>query len=69
VNGILTGIPIVSYDRAAITGVRIFFAPIEDLLFGFVMTLFTLAMWVWLGRRANSGGPESTRRARATRRS
>jgi lycopene cyclase domain-containing protein len=52
VNGVLTGLPVVRYDRDAITGVRFVYAPIEDLLFGFAMVLLTLATWVWLGRRA-----------------
>jgi lycopene cyclase domain-containing protein len=50
-NGILTGRGIVIYDPAAILGWRIAFAPVEDLLFGFAMVLFTLSLWVWLGRR------------------
>jgi lycopene cyclase domain-containing protein len=50
-NGILTGRGIVIYDPAAILGWRIAYAPVEDLLFGFAMVLFTLSVWVWLGRR------------------
>jgi len=50
-NGILTGRAIVRYDPAAIVGLRIAYAPVEDLLFGFTMVLFTLSVWVWLGRR------------------
>lgn len=52
VNGVLTGLPIVRYDANAIIGVRIAYAPVEDLLFGFAMVLLTLSTWVWLGRRA-----------------
>jgi lycopene cyclase domain-containing protein len=52
VNGVLTGLPVVRYDRQAITGVRIVNAPVEDLLFGFAMVTLTLSTWVWLGRRA-----------------
>lgn len=51
VNGLLTGIPVVRYDPHAIIGWRIAFAPVEDLLFGFALVLFTLSMWVWLGAR------------------
>lgn len=51
VNGILTGRCVVRYDPAVIVGVRIVFAPVEDLLFGFAMVLLTLSAWVWLGRR------------------
>src|SRR3954468_5116260 len=50
-NGILTGRRIVIYDPAAILGLRLAYAPVEDLLFGFAMVLLTLAVWVWLGRR------------------
>ncbi len=51
VNGILTGRGIVRYDAAAIVGLRVVHAPVEDLLFGFTMVLCTLSIWVWLGRR------------------
>ena len=50
-NGILTGRDIVTYDPTAITGVRIVFAPVEDLLFGFALVVQTLSWWVWWGRR------------------
>ena len=50
-NGILTGRDIVRYDPGAIVGLRVVYAPVEDLLFGFAMVLLTLSVWVWLGRR------------------
>ncbi len=50
-NGILTGRDVVRYDPAAIVGLRIVFAPVEDLLFGFALVLLTLSLWVWWGRR------------------
>jgi lycopene cyclase domain-containing protein len=50
-NGILTGRGIVLYNPADILGLRIVHAPAEDLLFGFALVLFTLSIWVWLGRR------------------
>jgi lycopene cyclase domain-containing protein len=56
-NGILTGRKIVIYDPAAILGLRIAFAPVEDLFFGFAMVLLTLSIWVWLGRRGVQRGP------------
>jgi lycopene cyclase domain-containing protein len=61
VNGVLTGLPVVHYDRSAILGWRVVNAPIEDLLFGFAMVLLTLATWVWLGARAARTPPRSTR--------
>jgi len=50
-NGILTGRHVVRYDPAAILGARIAYAPVEDLVFGFALVLFTLSLWVFWGRR------------------
>ncbi len=50
VNGVLTGLDVVRYDPARITGARVVYAPVEDLLFGFAMVLTTLSLWVWWGR-------------------
>jgi lycopene cyclase domain-containing protein len=50
-NGVLTGRRIVRYDPEAILGLRIVYAPVEDLFFGFALVLFTLSWWVYLGRR------------------
>lgn len=72
-NGVLTGFAIVRYDGAAIIGDstpaagpppflghgRIAFAPVEDLLFGFALTLSTLALWVWWGARGLQREPVS----------
>ena len=58
VNGVYTGVPIVRYDPAAIDGLRVVFAPVEDLLFGFAMIVLVLSTWVWLGRH----GPARDRR-------
>jgi lycopene cyclase domain-containing protein len=54
VNGLLTGLHIVRYDESAIIGLRIVYAPVEDLLFGFAMVTLTLTLWVWAGRRARA---------------
>nr|MDT0664262.1 lycopene cyclase domain-containing protein [Micromonospora sp. DSM 115978] len=51
-NGILTGFEIVVYDPDVITGLRVVYAPVEDLLFGFALVVQTLSWWVWWGRRA-----------------
>lgn len=59
-NGILTGRGIVTYDPAAIVGLRVVFAPVEDLLFGFALVVQTLAWWVWWGRRI---GPSAVSRS------
>lgn len=61
-NGWLTGRDIVTYADSAILGVRVVFAPVEDLLFGFSLVVQTIAWWVWWGRhpkfrRREPGGP------------
>jgi lycopene cyclase domain-containing protein len=48
-NGILTGRRIVRYDPHAILGLRVVYAPVEDLAFGFALVLTALALWVRLG--------------------
>lgn len=58
-NGILTGRDIVRYDPAAIIGVRLVYAPVEDLVFGFALVLLTLSVWVWLGRRGVQPTPRA----------
>jgi lycopene cyclase domain-containing protein len=59
-NGWLTGREIVRYDGDAVLGGaaprflgagRIVYAPVEDLLFGFALALWTLCWWTWLGAR------------------
>jgi lycopene cyclase domain-containing protein len=50
-NGLLTGLRIVRYDDDRILGLRVVYAPAEDLLFGFALVLATLGLWVWWGRR------------------
>jgi lycopene cyclase domain-containing protein len=49
-NGVLTGRGIVRYAPDAIIGIRIGYAPVEDLGFGFALVLVTLSVWVRLGR-------------------
>jgi lycopene cyclase domain-containing protein len=62
-NGWLTGRGIVRYDRDAVIGSdrvtlvgdgRLVYAPVEDLLFGFALVLWTCVVWVWLGRRSGA---------------
>jgi lycopene cyclase domain-containing protein len=53
-NGILTGRGIVRYDPDTILGLRLVYAPVEDLLFGFALVLLTLSVWTWWGRRDRS---------------
>jgi lycopene cyclase domain-containing protein len=51
-NGVLTGLPVVRYDRHRILGLRLAYAPVEDLAFGFALVTITLSLWVFLGRRS-----------------
>jgi lycopene cyclase domain-containing protein len=53
-NGILTSRGVVRYDPAAILGVRVAGAPVEDLLFGFALVLVTLSLWVWWEGRTSA---------------
>lgn len=50
-NGVLTGRGVVRYDPDAILGIRLAYAPVEDLAFGFALVLATLAVWSRLGPR------------------
>jgi lycopene cyclase domain-containing protein len=50
-NGILTGRGVVRYNPDAILGLRLVYAPVEDLVFGFALVLSSLSLWVWWGRR------------------
>ena len=59
-NGWLTGRGIVRYSGDAIIGSgqitmfgdgRLFYAPVEDLMFGFGLVLCSCVAWTWLGRR------------------
>jgi len=50
-NGVLTGTDTVRYDDDAILGLRLAFAPVEDLLFGFALVVATLSLWDAWGRR------------------
>ena len=54
-NGVLAGRRVVRYDPEAIIGVRVVYAPAEDLLFGFALVLLTLSMWVRLAHRERQG--------------
>jgi len=72
-NGLLTGSETVQYADEAILGSgnssgqplpfigegRIFYAPIEDLLFGFSFVLLTLSIWIALGRAGLQRQPQA----------
>jgi lycopene cyclase domain-containing protein len=56
-DGVLTGRRIVRYDPHAIIGLRVAYAPVEDLAFGFALVLSSLSVWMWLDRRATAKRP------------
>ncbi len=72
-NGVLTGSGTVHYDGEVIIGSsspegsrppfigdgRLAYAPVEDLLFGFAMVLWSQALWIWFGRRGVQREPVS----------
>jgi lycopene cyclase domain-containing protein len=67
VNGILTGLGIVQYDPAVILGLRVFYAPVEDIGFGFALVTIVLSRWVKSGN-VKSGNRDKASRRRMTRR-
>ncbi len=52
VNGVLTGFGIVQYDPRVIIGIRLAYAPLEDLGFGFGLVTLTLTLWARLEQNA-----------------
>ena len=67
-NGVLTGFNIVRYNGDVIIGSatpvligdgRLFYAPIEDLMFGFSLVVQTMAWWVFWGRRGIQVEPKA----------
>ena len=71
-NGLLTGFAIVQYDPAFTIGSnfhsnrppvlgdgRLFFAPVEDLMFGFAMCLSVVSIWIFLGSKGIQQTPIS----------
>lgn len=58
-NGILTGRGVVLYNPADIVGVRLVYAPVEDLVFGFALIVLTLSLWVRLSAASRPGPDRS----------
>jgi lycopene cyclase domain-containing protein len=54
-NGILTGRGVVRYNPDDILGVRLVYAPVEDLAFGFALVVLTLSLWVRLSAGSRPG--------------
>lgn len=61
-NDVRVGTAIVNYNPNEILGIRLAYAPIEDLLFGFAMVLLTLVSWVYWGRRSARASSSKPRR-------
>ena len=55
-NGVLTGRDVVTYDPDAVLGLRVVFAPVEDLLFGFGLVVQTLSWWAFWRPREPAAG-------------
>lgn len=53
-NNLRTGTAVVNYDENQILGLRIAYAPVEDLLFGFALVVLTLSIWVSRGRASSA---------------
>jgi lycopene cyclase domain-containing protein len=51
VNGVLTCLPVVTYDPRRILGPHLACAPVEDLGFGVAMVTVTLSLWRRAGTR------------------
>ncbi|WP_084074522.1 lycopene cyclase domain-containing protein [Demequina sp. NBRC 110052] len=49
-DNVIVGLGIVDYDEALISGVRVWFAPIEDFSYALGAVLLVPALWTWLGR-------------------
>ncbi|MEV0129951.1 lycopene cyclase domain-containing protein [Dactylosporangium sp. NPDC050688] len=56
-NGVLTGRGVVLYNSDDILGIRLVYAPVEDLAFGFALIVVTLSLWVRLSA-ASQPGPD-----------
>lgn len=48
INGLLTKIPVVLYNDTAITGLRIYTIPVEDLFYEMLLFLWNVVIYEWL---------------------
>jgi lycopene cyclase domain-containing protein len=61
-NGVLTGIPIVTYDPDVHLGLRVANAPVEDIGFGFALVLSVLTVWSRAGTHPRDDAAGDQRR-------
>lgn len=64
VDGWLTKLssPVVIYDPAHFSGVRVFFSsPVEDFVYGLALLIVTISIWVATGRTRRGGGVKLSR--------
>ena len=58
VNGILTYLPVVTYNNAENLAIRIFTIPIEDTIYCLLLLLMNVTMYEWLKQRKNIWQPK-----------
>ncbi len=50
-NGVLTAVPVVTYNPSDMLGIRIFTIPIEDFVYGFSLITLTISIYEFINRR------------------
>lgn len=59
-DNLIVGLGIVAYDEALISGVRVWFAPIEDFSYALGAVMLVPALWTWMGGGARSASASDT---------
>lgn len=60
-DNVIVGLDIVDYDNGLISGVRLWYAPVEDFAYAIGATMLIPAIWTWLGRRHGCGPEDAPR--------
>ncbi|WP_061963229.1 lycopene cyclase domain-containing protein [Demequina aurantiaca] len=58
-DNVIVGLDIVAYDEQLISGVKLWYAPIEDFAYALGAVMLVPAVWIWLGRTSKAGGEAS----------